>query len=121
MNIIRKALLVSAVTCASFGAGGFTSVAQAQDVLPADNGIFTYHQAPRYRDSEAHPLRIVGYILHPVGWVLREAIFRPISAFAGSTEVTRSVMGFREPFDFRDPYCFNSGEVPDCHMLPPMN
>ena len=39
----------------------------------------------------------------PLGWLAREAVFRPISYFASSTEVTRSVMGYREPYDFRQP------------------
>lgn len=100
----------------------FVSSVAAQDTLPRDNGIFSAHKSPRYRESESHPLRIVAYALHPVGWVLREAIFRPFSAFAGSTEVTRSVMGFREPFDFREPHCFSSDDtVPDCKSIAPMN
>src|SRR5437773_922107 len=69
----------------------------AQDQLPTDNGLATYHAAPRYRESESHPLRVLAYVVHPIGWVLREVIFRPLSYFASSTEVTRSVMGYREP------------------------
>ena len=69
----------------------------AQEVLPYDNGLEDYHPTPRYRESESHPLRIVAYALHPIGWVLREVIFRPLSYFASSTPETRSVMGYREP------------------------
>lgn len=98
------------------------SSASAQDVLPADNGIATYHTAPRYRESESHPLRLVGYVLHPIGWVLREGIFRPLSYFAGSTEETRSVMGYREPYDYRQPECFSADDsVPDCRSVHPFN
>lgn len=98
------------------------SVAVAQDTLPNDNGIFDYHRSPRYRESESHPLRILAYVGHPIGWVLREAIFRPWSALAGSTEFTRSFFGFREPYDYRDPMCFNaSEEIPDCHDMAPYN
>lgn len=94
----------------------------AQESLPRDNGIFSAHKAPRYRESESHPLRIVAYVLHPIGWVLREAIFRPFSAFAGSTETTRSVMGFREPYDYREPSCFSAdNDIPDCRSIAPMN
>jgi outer membrane protein OmpA-like peptidoglycan-associated protein len=97
-------------------------VAAAQDLLPRDNGISDYHTAPRWRESESHPLRVLAYIVHPIGWVLREGIFRPLSHFAGSTEVTRSVMGFREPFDYRDPECFSSDDtVPDCRSVIPFN
>jgi outer membrane protein OmpA-like peptidoglycan-associated protein len=100
---------------------GATSAASAQDILPEDNGIWTYHTPPRWRESEAHPLRVAAYIVHPVGWALREAIFRPWSYFAGSTKLTRSVFGFREPFDYRKPICFvGSDEIPDCHKLAPL-
>lgn len=99
---------------------GSVTSASAQDLLPRDNGIFTYHTSPRWRESEAHPLRTVAYIVHPIGWVLREAIYRPFSAFAGSTAFTKSFFGFREPFDYREPECFfDSDKVPDCHALMP--
>ena len=99
---------------------GMADASQAQDLLPRDNGIFAYHQAPRYRESESHPLRIVAYVLHPFGWMAREGIFRPISAFAASTPFTRSFMGFREPFSHREPLCFSpSDESPDCKTIEP--
>ena len=69
----------------------------AQDQLPRDNGLATYHVAPHYRPSESHPLRIVGYVVHPIGWVLREVLFRPFSYFASSSETRRSVLGYRDP------------------------
>lgn len=96
------------------------TVSHAQDLLPRDNGIFTYHKPPRWRESESHPLRVAAYIFHPVGWVFREGIFRPFSAFAGSTPFTKSFFGFREPFDYREPVCFmNAEEIPDCHSIAP--
>ena len=98
------------------------SAASAQDRLPYDNGISSYHGAPRYRESESHPLRIVGYVLHPIGWVAREVFFRPLSYFASSTETTRSVMGYREPYDYRQPSCFAPDEtIPDCRTITPFN
>lgn len=94
----------------------------AQDVLPYDNGIEDYHTSPRYRESESHPLRVIAYALHPIGWVARELIFRPLSYFASSTETTRSVMGYREPYDFRKPSCFSARDVtPDCRQVVPFN
>jgi len=115
MSAKRVALLALAIVCA-------TSSASAQDLLPRDNGIFTYHTSPRWRESEAHPIRTVAYILHPIGWVLREAIYRPFSAFAGSTTFTKSFFGFREPFDFREPQCFfDSDKIPDCRTIAPYN
>ncbi len=99
---------------------GSASMVSAQDLLPRDHGIFTYHTSPRWRESESHPLRTVAYVLHPVGWVLREAIYRPFSAFAGSTAFTKSFFGFREPFDYREPECFfDTDKVPDCNTLMP--
>lgn len=94
----------------------------AQDAFPYDNANSDYHPAPRYRESESHPLRVIGYILHPIGWVFREVIFRPLSYFASSTETTSSVMGFREPFDYRQPTCFSADDaVPDCRATMPFN
>ena len=100
------------------------SVAAAQDALPADNGLSTYHSAPAYRESESHPLRIIAYVLHPIGWVLREGIFRPLSYFASSTPTRRSVMGYRDPYDFRDPMCSkfrDTDTVPECTKVSPFN
>ena len=94
----------------------------AQEYYPEDNGYAEYHRGPDYRQSESHPLRVVGYILHPVGWVLREVIFRPFSWFASSSEETRSVMGYRDPRDFRSSNCFDtSGDVASCRGMPPFN
>jgi outer membrane protein OmpA-like peptidoglycan-associated protein len=94
----------------------------AQDLLPADNGLATYHTSPRYRESESHPLRIAAYVAHPVGWLAREVVFRPLSYFASSTELTRSIMGYREPFDYRQPECFSADDSsPDCRSIMPFN
>lgn len=121
--MLRRTGFVSlGLACVLAGSVAFSSLVQAQDLLPEDNGLATYHTAPRYRESESHPLRLLGYILHPVGWVLREAIFRPLSYFAGSTETRKSVMGFREPYDFRQPECFSADDAtPDCRSLMPFN
>ena len=120
MSAKRVALLALTLFCAT-STLSINSVS-AQDILPRDNGIFTYHTSPRWRESEAHPLRTVAYVLHPIGWILREAIYRPFSAFAGSTTFTRSFFGFREPFDFREPQCFfDSEKIPDCRTLAPYN
>lgn len=96
-----------------------SSAASAQDLLPYDNGIFNYHQPPRYRPSESHPLRTLAYVLHPVGWVLREGFYRPFSAFAGSSTFTKSFFGYREPYDFRKGECYEYTGTPDCRTVPP--
>ncbi len=117
--------LSKTISAAILGAGLLVSSAGtgfAQEMLPKDNGIYTYHTAPRYRETESHPLRLFAYVLHPIGWVLRETITRPISYFAGSSETTASVMGFREPFDYREPECFSAdSSVPDCRSIAPFN
>ena len=98
------------------------SMANSQERLPHDNGIFTYHPAPNYRESESHPLRIVAYIVHPIGWLLREGIFRPWSYLMSSDPTVSSVFGYRQPYDFRAPSsCFANTDVPDCRKTPPYN
>lgn len=100
----------------------FASVfsASAQDLLPADNGLEDYHTQPRWRESESHPLRILAYVVHPFGWLAREVVFRPLSYFASSSETRRSVSGFREPYDYRQPECFSADDsTPDCRTLRP--
>ncbi len=111
-------LLLIAATSIALQCG----IARAQDVLPIDHTDSDYHPSPRYRESESHPLRVIAYALHPVGWVLREVIFRPLSYFASSTPETRAIMGYREPYDFRQPSCFarNQG-TPDCRQISPFN
>jgi outer membrane protein OmpA-like peptidoglycan-associated protein len=117
---MKRFAAIALMIVGSFAAPSYPCV--AQDSLPADNGLATYHTAPRYRESESHPLRVLAYIVHPIGWVAREVIFRPLSYFASSTEVTRSVMGYREPFDYRQPECFSADEsTPDCRTLVPFN
>jgi OOP family OmpA-OmpF porin len=104
------------------GMATVSSSVEAQDMLPADNGLATYHTMPRYRESESHPFRVLAYVVHPVGWLAREVLFRPLSYFASSTETTRSVMGYREPFDYRQPECFSADDsTPDCRSLSPFN
>lgn len=111
------AVVMSVVSLMPYTAG-------AQDLLPeTDDAVMgDYHNSPRYRESESHPLRVLAYVVHPVGWVLREIIFRPLSYFAGSTPETKSVMGYREPFDFRTPSCFkHDDEVPNCRSISPFD
>ncbi len=101
---------------------GFVSIVSAQERFPENEGLSNYHTAPNYRESESHPLRLLGYILHPIGWVAREVVFRPLSYFASSTEQTRSIMGYRDPFDFRQPTCYSSDDaVPDCRTVMPFS
>jgi outer membrane protein OmpA-like peptidoglycan-associated protein len=111
--------------CVSVAGALQPQLSQAQDLLPRDSSlpeISGYHPAPRYRESESHPLRIVAYVLHPIGWAARELLFRPLSYFASSTPETRSIMGYREPFDYRQPSCFSASEaVPDCRNIIPFN
>lgn len=115
--ITTRRLLLAAFT--SFTVG---TVAIAQDILPTDHTDSDYHPSPRYRESESHPLRVIAYALHPIGWVARELIFRPLSYFASSTPETRAIMGYREPYDFRKPSCFSSNQdTPDCRQIKPFD
>lgn len=122
-----KKIISLNVALSIFGAALLTfnvSNAKAQEYYPEDTGLpsSSYHTSPRYRSSEEHPLRIMAYVLNPIGWVVREGITRPLSYFASSTEKTRSVMGFREPFDYRRPECFSADDTtPDCRSIAPFN
>lgn len=95
----------------------------AQDKFPMERnpeGFAEYHRAPAYRESESHPLRILAYIVHPIGWLAREVIFRPFSYFASSTPETRAVLGYRDPYDYRDPSCFAAdASIPNCREIAP--
>lgn len=119
--IINKCKLVSALAGAGLAVCLFSDISAAQDLMPRENSPFTYHRYPRYRPSESHPLRTLAYAMHPIGWILNEAIYRPMSSFMGSTEFNRSFFGFREPYDYREPECYSSSDaVPDCKQLPPL-
>jgi outer membrane protein OmpA-like peptidoglycan-associated protein len=94
----------------------------AENGYPRDNGISFYHSEPHWRETEAHPLRVAAYLFHPIGWVAREVVFRPLSFFASSTVATRSVMGFREAGDWRNPSCYSKDmSTPDCRGMAPFN
>ena len=119
-----KASALTLITGAGLISAGLTSagVASAQERFPEDRPIFPYHTAPAYRDSESHPLRIAAYVLHPIGWLAQEAIFRPLSYFMSSSDTTRKVFGYKDPFDFRRPECFSSDSTtPNCHLYTPFN
>lgn len=107
------------------GVVALQTLAIAQERLPADSSAGEYgeyHPSPAYRESESHPLRILAYIVHPIGWLAREVIFRPLSYFASSTPETRAIMGYREPHDFRKPSCFSrSDAAPDCRQVKPFD
>lgn len=93
----------------------------AQERLPQEVTLANYHKAPAYRESESHPFRIIAYVVHPIGYALRELIFRPFSYLASSSEETRAIMGYRAPYDYRQPTCFhNADQVPDCRRLLPV-
>jgi hypothetical protein len=117
-RILSSYLLLVGVICSPV-------TTRAQEQLPSDSsdGLYgEYHPSPAYRESESHPLRVLAYIVHPIGWLAREVIFRPLSYFASSTPETRAVMGYREPHDFRRPSCFSrSDSIPDCRQVKPFD
>lgn len=113
----KKAIVFGLVCMMAVGVG----TASAQEYFPEDNGIFTYHEAYQYRDSEGHPLRLLAYLTHWTGWVVREAVVRPYSYFFSNSEFNRSFFGYREPFDYREPACYTSAGIPDCRSVSPFN
>jgi outer membrane protein OmpA-like peptidoglycan-associated protein len=120
MALKTKATFIAVMLSVLCGAS-LPSVSSAQERLPQEVTLANYHRAPAYRESESHPLRIIAYVVHPIGYALRELIFRPFSYFASSTEETRALMGYRAPYDYRQPACFhNAEEVPDCRRLLPV-
>jgi outer membrane protein OmpA-like peptidoglycan-associated protein len=122
MRTVKFSATTISIMLAAVVAGAVPAL--GQDRLPEsdDSVMGDYYTSPRYRESESHPLRVLAYVVHPVGWVLRELIFRPLSYFAGSTPETKSIMGYREPFDFRTPSCFKGDDsVPDCHTVKPFD
>jgi len=66
-------------------------------------------QADEYdRSRSGHPLRIVAYVLHPIGWMLDFLIFQPAHKIGNSAPL-------KEFFGHRDQYRENPPErfVPD--------
>lgn len=109
-------VLLQLVLCLLF----FVSSSFAQDLMPIDRSFYDYHTSPRYRPSESHPLRTVGYILHPIGWAIDEVIYRPMSYWLSSEPKRKSIFGYREPFDYKRPFCFfNAEKVPNCATVAP--
>ena len=43
--------------------------------------------ADDYDDSQSHPLRLLAYVIHPVGYTLEWLITRPIHEFVGQRDL----------------------------------
>ncbi len=112
-DLIRLAIAVAFCSVA-FGA-------QAQERLPEDRSWVKYHRNPDWRESEAHPLRIIAYVFHPIGWLAREVIFRPFSYFMSSSEKIATVSGYRDPRKFNMGSCFTDSSTPNCKTTTPFN
>ena len=48
-----------------------------------------------YDDSQAHPLRVAAYAVHPVGVALEWIVFRPIHYLVAASPETEYVFGHR--------------------------
>ena len=48
-----------------------------------------------YDDSQSHPLRIAAYLLHPVGFIVEWAVFRPFHYLVSSSEPAEAFFGHR--------------------------
>ena len=46
-----------------------------------------------YDDSQSHPLRILAYAWHPVGWLAEWTIFRPIHYLVSATRTQEQIFG----------------------------
>jgi outer membrane protein OmpA-like peptidoglycan-associated protein len=46
-----------------------------------------------YDDSQSNPLRIVAYLMHPVGWLAEWTIFRPFHFLVSATEPQEAFFG----------------------------
>jgi hypothetical protein len=59
-----------------------------------------------YDDSESHPLRLIAYAVHPIGWAVEWLVTRPIH-FIASTPQLEPVSGHvphESPFGGYQPY-----------------
>lgn len=59
-----------------------------------------------YDDSQSNPLRIVAYMVHPVGWALEWMVARPIHFLVSDPELER-IFGHEaheSPFGDYEPY-----------------
>ena len=48
-----------------------------------------------YDDSQAHPLRVTAYVVHPVGVLLEWVVFRPFHMLTSASDETEYVFGHR--------------------------
>lgn len=119
MNKLRNTALI----CALFAYPLFVPApALAQHAVGSGNGLSGDIDQNRWEEIDSHPLRVAAYVLHPIGWFAREVVFRPISSFAGSSETTRNVLGYREAGGWRSPSCFSKDvAAPDCRTILPFN
>jgi outer membrane protein OmpA-like peptidoglycan-associated protein len=51
--------------------------------------------ADEYDDSQSHPLRVIGYVLHPAGILFEWVIFRPFHALVSANKDHEYVFGHR--------------------------
>ena len=62
----------------------FILTAAVASVL-AVSGVARAHDA--YDDSESYPLRVVAYVLYPVGWAAEWLVMRPIHFFVSQPKM----------------------------------
>jgi len=48
-----------------------------------------------YDDSQSNPLRVVAYLIHPVGWLAEWTVFRPLHYLVSATEPQEAFFGHR--------------------------
>jgi len=52
-------------------------------------GAATARAHDAYDDSESHPLRLIAYVVHPVGWLTEWMVTRPIHFIASNPQLER--------------------------------
>ncbi len=91
---IGLALLAATMSPALAGSMGSTQAASpsAYESSPCgrDEGVSCWDT---YDDSESHPLRILGYLLNPLGFAAEWAIFRPFHCLVSQPGLDR-VFGY---------------------------
>jgi hypothetical protein len=60
--------------------------------------------ADEYDDSQSHPLRVVTYLVHPIGMAFEWVLFRPFHQIVAASPETEYVFGHRPhgPYEFSE-------------------
>jgi outer membrane protein OmpA-like peptidoglycan-associated protein len=113
-NIFNYAILVLSLLMVSMTSSAENLYPQEQ--LAGDIG--KYYPAPQFREDEGHPLRVVAYLFHPVGWLLREGVVRPVSYLFSTSETAAGIFGYKKSYGMERSSCLLT-EAADCNKVIP--